>query len=253
MRALALSLAVAAALAAGPRAEAAESGAAPPAVGWSFDGLFGTFDRAALRRGLRVYTEVCAACHALEHLHYRNLAGIGFGEAEIKAIAAAVDIADGPDAEGEMFERPGRPSDRFAAPFANENAARAANGGAYPPDLSLIVKARPGGADYLHALLVGYGDPPNGMTLHEGMSYNAYFPGRQIAMPAPLSDEAVEYEDGTRATVAQMARDVTSFLAWAAEPELEERKRMGVKIVLFLIVLTGLLFAIKRRIWARLH
>ena len=229
------------------------AGDAAPAQHWSFSGLFGAFDRGALRRGFTVYKDVCAACHGLRLLSYRNLTDIGFTEDEVKAIAAEVEVQDGPDDEGEMFDRPGKPSDRFKSPFPNDNAARAANNGALPPDLSLIVKARLGGADYLSALLTGYAEPPPGVQLPEGMSYNAYFSGKQIAMPPPLSDDGVEYADGTSATVAQQARDVTTFLAWAAEPELEERKRMGVKAVLFLLLLTGLLYVAKRRIWAGLH
>ena len=232
---------------------ARSAGDAAPAQHWSFSGLFGAFDRGALRRGFTVYKDVCAACHGLRLLSYRNLSDIGFSEDEVKAIAAEVEVQDGPDDEGEMFDRPGKPSDRFQSPFPNDNAARAANNGALPPDLSLIVKARLGGADYLSALLTGYAEPPPGMQLPEGMSYNAYFSGKQIAMPPPLADDGVEYADGTSATVAQQALDVTTFLAWAAEPELEERKRMGVKVVLFLLLLTGLLYVAKRRIWADLH
>jgi ubiquinol-cytochrome c reductase cytochrome c1 subunit len=152
-----------------------------------------------------------------------------------------------------MFTRPGRPTDRVKAPFANEQAARAANNGAYPPDLSMVVKARAGGPDYLHALLTGYHEPPADMKMQEGMNYNAVFPGHQIAMPPPLQPDGVTYADGTRATVDQMARDVTTFLAWASEPEMEVRKRMGVKVILFLIVLTGILYAVKRKIWAAVH
>ena len=224
-----------------------------PSVNWSFNGLFGTFDRGALQRGFQVYSEVCAACHSLSLLSYRNLQAIGFSEDQVKKIAAEVEIEDGPDDEGEMFERPGRPSDRFKAPFPNSQAARASNGGAMPPDLSLMTKARKNGANYLHALLTGFTDPPADKEMAEGMSYNVYFSGGQIAMAPPLSEDIVEYEDKTKATVAQMSRDVTTFLAWAAEPELEERKRMGIKVVLFLIVLTGLFYAIKRRVWADLH
>jgi len=225
----------------------------PPSVNWSFNGLFGTYDRGALQRGFQVYTEVCASCHALELLSYRNLRAIGFSEDRVKEIAAEVEVTDGPDDEGEMFERPGRPSDRFVSPFPNSQAARASNGGALPPDLSLMTKARKDGINYLNALLVGFADPPADKEIAEGMNYNPYFPGGQIAMAPPLSEDVVEYADKTKATVAQMASDVTTFLAWAAEPELEERKRMGVKVVLFLIVLTGLLYAIKRRVWADLH
>ena len=253
MRALFAAAAIGMAMLAGQPALAASETEAPPSIKWSFNGLFGTFDRAAQQRGFQVYSEVCASCHAMRLLYYRHLSGIGLSEARIKAAAAEVEVTDGPDAEGEMFERPGRPSDRFKSPFANANAARAANGGAFPPDLSLMTKARLGGADYVHGLLIGYAEPPSGVEVPEGMSYNKFFPGHQIAMPSPLSEDAVEYADGTKATVDQMARDVTVFLAWAAEPELESRKRMGVKIVLFLILLTGMLFAVKRKIWADLH
>jgi ubiquinol-cytochrome c reductase cytochrome c1 subunit len=234
-------------------APALASGTAAPASNWSFSGLFGTFDRGALQRGFQVYSEVCAACHSLRLMSYRNLSDIGFKDDQVKKIAAAVEVTDGPNDEGEMFERPGRPSDRFKSPFPNANAARAANNGAFPPDLTLMVKARVGGANYLHALLTGYRDPPKGFELSEGMSYNAMFSGHQIAMPAPISADGVEYADGTKATVDQMSRDVTTFLAWAAEPEMEERKRMGVKVILFLLLLTGMLYALKRKVWADIH
>lgn len=231
----------------------AAGGAAPPAQHWSFSGLFGAFDKAQLRRGLVVYKEVCSVCHGLRLVAYRNLAEIGFSEAEVKAIAASVEVEDGPDEEGEMFERPGKPSDRFKSPFPNENAARAANNGALPPDLSLAVKSHLGGADYVHGVLTGYGEAPAGMKMPEGMSYNSVFAGGMIAMPPPLSDDGVEYADGMKATTAQQALDVTAFLAWAAEPELEERKRVGAKTVLFLLLLTGLLYVLKRRVWAGVH
>jgi ubiquinol-cytochrome c reductase cytochrome c1 subunit len=232
-----------------PAANAAE-GVAIPSQNWSFQGLFGTFDRAAAQRGFQVYKEVCATCHGAYHLNYRNLTALGFSEAEVKAIAAEDTVMDGPNDDGEMFERPAEPADKFKRPFANEKAARAANGGAYPPDLSLIVKARPGGADYLYALLTGYHEPPADVTLMEGMNYNAYFPGHQIAMAQPLYDDSVTYADGTEASVEQMASDVSTFLAWASEPELEQRKRMGISVMLFLIVLTGLAYASMRKIWA---
>ncbi len=233
-------------------ASAAGDAAAPPSMKWSFDGLFGSFDRAALRRGFQVYTEVCAACHSLRLVHYRNLTAIGFSADQVKEIAAEFEVTDGPDAEGEMFDRPARPSDRFVSPFPNDNAARAANNGAMPPDLSLVTKSRIGGPDYIYGLMVGYKDAPDDMEMSEGMEYNMFFPGHQIAMPAPLSEEQVEYADGTEATVAQMAKDVTNFLVWAAEPELEERKRVGVKVVLFLVLLTGMLFAVKRAVWSNI-
>ena len=225
-----------------------------PARDWSFNGMFGTFDRGSVQRGLQVYLEVCAACHSLKLVAYRNLTGIGLSEDQIKAIAAEFEVQDGPNDEGEMYARPAKPSDRFVSPFPNDNAARASNNGALPPDLSLMTKARKGGADYLHALLTGYKEePPADVKLGEGMLYNVFFPGNQIAMAPPLSDDAVEYADGTKATTEQLSNDVTSFLAWAAEPELEERKRMGVKVLLFLIVLTAMLYALKRQIWADLH
>jgi len=225
-----------------------------PARNWSFTGMFGTFDRGSQQRGLQVYLEVCASCHSLRLLAYRNLAGIGFSEDQIKAIAAEAEVTDGPNEEGEMFDRPARPSDRFASPFPNDNAARASNNGALPPDLSLMVKARKGGVDYLHALLTGYKEePPAGFTLGDGMNYNTYFAGHQIAMAPPIADDAVEYADGTKATAKQIATDISTFLAWTAEPELEERKRLGIKVLLFLIVLTAMLYAVKRQIWKDLH
>jgi len=239
-------------LALGVSAQAAES-VKLPAQRWSFSGVFGTFDRGELQRGFQVYKEVCAACHAVELLAYRDLRKIGYAEDDVKAISAQATVKDGPNDAGEMFERPGRASDRFARPFANEKAARASNNGAYPVDLSMIAKARPNGPDYLYAVLVGYVPAPAGVTLADGMHYNAYFPGHQIAMPAPINPDGVPYQDGTKATVEQQARDVTAFLTWASEPTLEARKQMGVKVVLFLIVLTGLLYAAKRKVWAALH
>jgi ubiquinol-cytochrome c reductase cytochrome c1 subunit len=236
---------------AGPALPASAPKPAPQA--WSFDGVFGTFDRAALRRGLIVYRQVCSTCHSLNLVAYRHLAGVDFTDDEIKAIAASVEVSDGPNDQGEMFQRPGRPSDKFKAPFPNENAARAANNGAFPPDLSLMIKARKGGADYVHALLTGYREPPAGFQLLEGMSYNAYFPGQQIAMASPLSEGSVDYPDETKASVEQMAKDVATFLAWTAEPEMEVRKRLGLKVLLFLLVLTGMLYALKRMIWSDLH
>jgi ubiquinol-cytochrome c reductase cytochrome c1 subunit len=238
--------------AAGGTALAAEA-PTPPELHWSFQGIFGTYDRAALARGFQVYKEICSACHSMNLMHYRNLQDIGFSEDQVKQIAASVQVTDGPNDAGDMFERPGRPSDTFKPPFANENAARAANNGALPPDLSLIVKARKGGADYVHGILTGYSDPPADMKMAEGMNYNKYFPGHQIAMPPPLSDGAVTYPDGTKATVDQMASDVSNFLTWASEPKLEERHFIGVKSVLFLIVLTVLLYGAKRKIWAAVH
>ncbi len=235
-------------------AAGAESEALPDRD-WSFEGPFGRFDKPALQRGFHVYTEVCAACHGVEYLSFRNLEETGLSAADVQAIAAeyAYEVEDGPNDEGEMFTRPGRPADRIPGPYANDQAARVANNGALPPDLSLIAKARKGGPDYVHAILVGYEEePPEDVDLGEGMSYNRFFAGGQIAMPPPLSEDAVEYIDGTEATVEQMAADVTQFLMWAAEPRLEDSKRIGLKVILFLIVLTALFYASKRKIWARL-
>lgn len=225
-----------------------------PKKDWSFNGIFGTFDRGSLQRGLQVYLEVCSSCHSLKLVSYRHLSGIGLSEKQIKEIASEFEVTDGPNEEGEMFERPAKPSDRFVSPFLNDNSARASNNGAMPPDLSLMVKARKGGADYLHALLTGYKEePPAGVTLGDGMMYNVYYPGNQIAMTAPLEDDVVEYADGTKATTEQLATDVSTFLAWTAEPEMEERKSMGINVLLFLLVMTGLLYALKRQIWADQH
>jgi len=252
MRRLLLAAVAAAGLAASAPAFAAE---APKLASqhWSFQGLFGTYDRGAAQRGFQVYREVCAACHGLHQIFYRHLMQIGFTEDQIRQFAADVEVSDGPNDQGEMFTRPGRLTDRVKSPFPNEQAARAANNGAYPVELSMVVKARLGGPDYLYGLLTGYKEPPADMKMADGMSYNAAFPGHQIAMPPPLNPDGVTYADGTSATVEQMARDVTTFLAWASEPEMEVRKRIGVKVILFLIVLTGLLYAVKRKIWAAVH
>ena len=226
----------------------------PPAQEWSFDGVFGRFDRDAIRRGYQVYVEVCGICHGLKLVAYRNLQEVGFGSDEVREIAAEFEVEGGPNDEGDMYIRPALPHDRFVPPFANDQAARDANAGAMPPDLSVITKARKGGADYIYALLVGYeDDAPEGVELGDGMYYNTYFPGHQIAMPKPLEDESVEYEDGTNPTMDQMARDVVTFLTWAAEPELETRKSMGIWVIVFLIGFTAMLYALKRRIWADLH
>ena len=224
-----------------------------PRQEWSFDGVFGTYDRASLERGFQVYKEVCSACHPVTHLNFRDLTQIGYTEDEVKAIAAGYQIADGPNDEGQMFQRPGRPSDPIPGPFPNDQAARVANNGALPPDQSLIVKARPGGANYVYAILTGYREAPAGLKMQEGMNYNEFFPGHQIAMPPPLSDNSVTFADGTPATVPQMAHDVTSFLTWAAEPNLDDRHRTGFKVVLFLVVAAGVFYAAKREIWARIH
>jgi ubiquinol-cytochrome c reductase cytochrome c1 subunit len=250
MRTAKLLIASVLALGLGMGAAQAASGPKVPAQDWPHTGFFGTFDRASLQRGYQVYKEVCSACHAMKQIRYRNLDGIGLSAAEIAALAKEYEVSDGPNDQGEMFQRPARPSDRFKSPFANELAARAANGGAYPLDLSLIAKNRAGGENYVYALLTGYRErPPAGVTLMEGMSYNDWFPGHQIAMSAPLSADRVTYADGTPATVERMAKDVSTFLAWAASPHLEARNQLGVKVMLFLFILTGLLYATKRKIW----
>ena len=227
----------------------------PIKVDWSFKGLTGTFDRASLQRGFQVYKEVCASCHSMQYLSYRNLGEPGgpeFSELEVKAIAASFEIEDGPNDQGEMFTRPGRPSDKFKNPYPNVQAATAANGGAYPPDMSVLVKARKGGANYIYSVLVGYEDPPPGIILDDGVYYNKYMIGNKIKMPNNISDGLVEYSDGTQSTVDQMARDVTTFLAWAAEPELEERHRTGVKVIIYLILLTVLVYLSMKKIWSRI-
>jgi ubiquinol-cytochrome c reductase cytochrome c1 subunit len=243
-------LAVGAALTTG--AQAAE-GVPLMKQAWSFGGVFGTFDRAAAQRGFQVYKEVCSTCHSMSLLSYRNLQAIGFSEDEVKAIAAEYKVQDGPNDQGDMFERPARPSDHFVKPFPNEKAARASNNGAYPPDLSLMAKAREGGANYIFSIVNGYGDAPADIQMMPGMNYNKFFPGHQIAMPPPLQPNQLTYADGTQATLAQEAHDVATFLAWAAEPEMEVRKETGVKVVLFLIVFTILLYAVKRKVWAAIH
>ena len=227
----------------------------PIKVDWSFKGLTGTFDRASLQRGFQVYKEVCSSCHSMQYLSYRNLGEPGgpeFTKSEVKAIAASFEIEDGPDSQGEMFSRPGRPSDKFKNPYPNVQAAIAANGGAYPPDMSVLVKARKGGANYIYSVLVGYEDPPAGVTLDEGVYYNKYMIGNKIKMPNNLIDGLVEYADGTESTVDQMAKDVTTFLAWAAEPELEERHKTGVKVIIYLILLTILVYLSMKKIWSRI-
>lgn len=237
-------------------ANAAGDAKHPAEMNWQFDGLFGTYDRNALRRGFQVYKEVCASCHSLNQIAFRNLSQEGgpeFSEAEVKVIAKEYLVEDGPDDYGDMFERDALPRDKFPSPYPNENAARAANGGAYPPDLSLITKARGGGADYIHALLSGYEEAPEGVEMRAGLYYNPYMAGGKIAMPVPLLEELVEYSDGTEATVEQMSMDVTHFLNWTAEPELEQRKRMGFMVLIYLSIFAGLMFFSMRKIWADLH
>jgi ubiquinol-cytochrome c reductase cytochrome c1 subunit len=255
----------------------------PVHADWSFDGPFGSFDQQQLQRGFQVYREVCSLCHSMELVAFRNLGeegGPGFGEAEVRALAAEYQVEDGPNDSGDMFERPGRPSDTIPPPFPNEQAARAANGGALPPDLSLIAKARAverglpwflldiftqyqeGGPDYIYSLLTGYQEAPQGVEMQPGLNYNPYFiSGAAIAMPPPLSDGQIAYAQNqddnsfndVPETVEQYARDVTAFLAWAAEPHLEARKRTGFSAMGFLILFAGLVYYTKRKVWAEVE
>ena len=223
---------------------------------WSFSGIFGTFDRASLQRGYQVYQEVCAGCHSVQHLSYRNLSEKGgpeFTVEEAKAIAAQFEVEDGPNADGEMFMRPARLSDKFAKPYPNVQASIAANGGAYPPDMSVLAKARAGGADYLYSLLLGYEEAPPGFELDDGVYYNKYMPGNKIKMSAPLSDGIIDYSDGTQSTAEQMAKDVTTFLMWTAEPHLETRHKIGFKTIVYLIILTILVYFSMKKIWSRIE
>ena len=222
---------------------------------WSFKGLTGKFDRASLQRGYQVYNEVCSSCHSMNLLSYRNLGEKGgpeFSVEQVKAIAANFEVTDGPNNEGEMFERPGRPSDKFVSPYPNVQAAMAANGGAYPPDMSVLVKARKGGADYIYSILMGYEEAPQGFELEEGVYYNKYMDGNKIKMANPLSDGLITYADGTNSTASQMSKDVTTFLAWASEPHLEARHKTGVKVIIYLIILTVLIYLSMKRLWSRI-
>jgi ubiquinol-cytochrome c reductase cytochrome c1 subunit len=219
----------------------------------SFSGLFGSFDLAAAQRGFWVYKNVCSNCHSMNQLHYRDLAGIGLSEAQIKAIAASVQVPKGVNDQGQPVEGSALPADQFRAPFPNEEAAKSTFGGAVPPDLSLMVNAREGHADYVYGILTGFTEPPKGFEVAPGRYYNKYFPGHLIAMPPPLQDGIVQYADGTQATVPQMAHDVVTFLAWAANPEMVQRKEMGVRVVLFLLLLMGLTYAMKRKVWSDVH
>ncbi len=221
-----------------------------PKQTWSFDSLFGTYDLASAQRGFQIYAEVCSNCHSMNQMFYRNLSGIGLSPEQIKGIAAGFEVPLGLNDAGEPVSGPATPSSRFRNPFPNEKVARAVNNGALPPDQSLIVNAREGGANYIYALLTGYADPPADMKMQSGMNYNKYFPGHQIAMRQPLADGQVDYADKTKNTPDQEARDVTTFLAWAANPELVERKKMGVRIALFLVLMTGITYAVKRQIWS---
>jgi cytochrome c1 len=225
-------------------------------LSWSFSGPFGTYDKAQLQRGFQIYKEVCSNCHAMRLLSFRNLGEPGgpeFSPKAVEALASQVQVTDGPNDKGEMFKRPGRPSDPFPSPFPNAEAARVANNGALPPDLSVIAKAREGGPDYIYALLTGFKKPPEGFKLVQGMHYNTAFPGHQIAMPPPLSDGVVAYTDGTKPTLQNYAKDVSAFLMWAAEPKLDERHKVGARIMIFLLVFAVIMYLSKRAVWSRLH
>lgn len=276
VRALGVSLAATVAVALAAPAFAAGSAPHIEREQWSFAGPFGTFDKAQLQRGFKVYREVCASCHSLKLVSFRNLAqegGPGFTEEQAKAIAAEYTVQDGPNDDGDMFDRPAILADKFPSPFPNEQAARASNGGAYPPDFSLIAKARAAhrgfpwfifdaftqyneqGPDYIHALLTSYGEEvPEGVSIPEGKHYNpAFLSGSAIGMAQPISDEQVEYTDGTPMTVDQYARDVSAFLMWAAEPHLEDRKKMGFRVIIFLMVFASLLYFTKKKLWRNIE
>ena len=247
-----------------PAAPVSTAALPPKQMAWSFEGPFGTYDRASLQRGFQVYKEVCSACHALNHVAFRNLAdngGPGFTEAQVKAIAAAYKVPAGPDDKGNTVDANGQPlmqaatpADYFPSPFPNEKAARAANSGALPPDLSLIVRARVGGPDYVYSIVTGDGMPVGaGETMKPGMNYDPFFQGHQIAMPPPLHAGTVTFSDGTANTVDQEAHDVVTFLTWAADPKMEERKRTGFNVMIYLLIFAGLLYFSYRKVWHGKH
>jgi ubiquinol-cytochrome c reductase cytochrome c1 subunit len=226
---------------------------AMPNEKWTFDRVFGTFDLAAAQRGFQIYSAVCSNCHSMQLLHYRDLSGLGLEPEQIKAIAAAVTVPSGTDDQGNPKDGPATPASQFKSPFANEKAARAANNGALPPDLSLIVNAREGGPNYVYGILTGFVPAPTGFKMQNGMYYNKMFPGHQIGMPQPLQDGTVDYTDGTSSNLAQEAHDVVTFLSWAANPETVERKQIGVRVILFLVFMTGITYAVKRKVWSDVH
>jgi cytochrome c1 len=255
MRKLKLSV-LTAALLAGLSSAALASGGGEPLMkpGFSWDGVFGHYDKAQLKRGFEVFNQICSNCHGLRLVAYRNLSAVGLTPEEIKDVAAAREIADAPNDEGIVSMRAGRPSDKYISPFPNDKAAAAANGGALPPDLSLMAKARPGGPNYIYSLLLGFKDEaPAGHPIPEGKYFNTYFPGNAISMPPQLMEDLVTYADGTKATPEQLAKDITAFLNWSAEPELDERKSLGLKVMIFLAVFTAMLYALKVQIWKNLH
>ena len=229
------------------------SGGNMPDHEWSFEGITRTFDKAALQRGFKVYREICSGCHSMRLLYYRDLIDIGFNEEEVKVIASDYTVVDGPNDEGEMFERDAKPSDHFVGPFANDQEARASNNGSLPPDLSVISKARVNGANHLYNLLLGYTEPPENFEVAEGMYYNKWMNGNQIAMAPPLDEGYVDYDDGTENTLPQLAEDLATFLVWSAEPELEARKKLGIKVILFFIIFGIVVYFTKRRLWRDVH
>lgn len=255
MRKLILSAITAAGLMVSSGAAMASGGGEPlMKPGFSWEGFFGRYDQAQLKRGFEIFNGVCSNCHGLRLVAYRNLSAVGLTEDEIKAVASAREIADAPNDEGEVRMRPGRPSDKWINPFPNDKAAAYANGGALPPDLSLMAKARVGGPNYIYSLMLGFVEEvPEGHSIPEGKYFNKYFPGNAISMPPQLMEDLVSYSDGTKATVEQEALDITAFLNWAAEPELDERKSLGLKVMIFLAVFTAMLYALKRQIWKNIH
>jgi Cytochrome c1 len=255
MRKLILSALVASGLFGASGAALAAGDAAPLMKhDFSFNGVFGRYDQPQLKRGFELFHQVCANCHGLGLVAYRNLSAVGLTEDEIKEIAAEREIPDHPNDEGVVNMRPGRASDKYIPPFPNDQAAASANGGAFPPDLSLMAKARLGGPDYIYSLMLGFEDtPPEGHEVPDGKFYNKYFPGGSISMPPQLMEDLISYSDGTPATPEQMSQDISAFLNWAAEPELNERKALGLKVMIFLAVLTALLYALKRQIWKNIH
>jgi len=234
-----------------PILEAEDYNLKAPPFAWDHHGYLSALDHASIRRGYSVYKQVCAACHSMDQLAFRNLVNVSHTEEEARAMAEECQVVDGPDEEGNMYERPGKLSDYFPKPYPNEEAARAANNGAYPPDLSTIVNARNNGENYIFSLLTGYWEePPAGVELREGQAFNVYFPGQAISMAQQLYPGVMEYDDGTPATVSQMAKDVVVFLKWAAEPEYDDRKRMGMKALTILATMAAIALYFKRHKWS---